>query len=140
MPLCHICEGESIAEGQGKEYILRCYRENKLTHEQYIKNGILHREDGPAFRRWENGYLICEYWQWTGPFHTFGMMQTNYGNSYKRGYKLAIKDLIKSGKIILRFMKRSKLIKKRYEKIIEECVWWSFPGLGKILLELNGGI
>ncbi len=198
MPLCHICEGESIAEGQGCKYIIiRCYLENKLIHEQYIVDKKLHREDGPAVRKWNingvliresyyiNGYLhredghtsriwnnngiliteeycndgrfhredgvaVCEWdnngnlvfkgWSWKGHPHTFGMMQTNSKLSYKRGEKVEIKDLITSGKVILRFMKKTKSIKRRYEKIIEESIYWSFPGLGKILLELNGGI
>ncbi len=111
--------------------------------ERYFINKEYHREDGPALRKWnDHGVLIEETWLWKSLYslHTFGIMQTNLKLSYKRGKEVAMKDLIKAGKIILRFMKKSKLIKRRYGKIIESSIWWSFPGLGKILLELNGRI
>ncbi len=140
--------------------------EGNLTCEEYYINGMLHREDGPALSTWNdngrfevkkwyiNGHYhredgpafivnnghINEEWVFSGPPHTFGLMKTHNGKSFKKGKKVELNDLIKSGKIILRFMKRSKKIRKRYEKNIENSIWWSFPGLGKILLELNGKI
>ncbi len=157
--LSHRINGPSIRRWENKQ----------LKHEMYFIKGLIHREDGSAFKAWndngiliaecyyvsgqyhredgpsqlkwnDNGVLINETWNWNGPPHTFGMMQTNCNNSFKRGKNVKMKDLIKAGKVILKFMKKTKLIRRRYEKIIENSIWWSFPGLGKILLELSGGL
>ncbi len=167
MVFCYLCQGQSIMEGD----IKRCYSGDKLIHEQYFKNGNIHRENGHAHRRWNNnGVLIIETyrvngefhredgpairqwnnhgllieeiwkWKWKGLRHTFGMIHTNFNKSYKKGVEINYNDLIRSGKIILEFMRKTKEIRRRYEKLLEKSIWWSFPGLGKILLQLNGRI
>ncbi len=141
--------------------------EGNLTCEEYYINGMLHREDGPALSTWnDNGQFDVEQWYinghhhredgpsyisnnngkiygvwifWSLP-HTFGLMKTHNGKSYKKGLEVHFNNLIRSGKVILRFMRRTKDIRKRYEKLLEKSISWSFPGLGKILLELNGKV
>ncbi len=117
----------------------RFWIDNKLLTEIYHINGGMHREDGPAYVRYGN--IRQEMWFWSnGKPHTFGMMRTHVNKSFKRGVEVDFKHLVESGKTILRFMKNIKSIRRSYEKRIEKSIWWSFPGLGKILLELNGGL
>ncbi len=116
--------------------------EGNVIFEWYYINGDVHRNNAPAYIEWDSQDNIIKEWYYNkGKFYTFGMQKTKEDNKYfKKGVEIEFDTLLESGKIILRSIKNIKLIKKRYEKILEHSIYWSFPGLGKIMLDINGGI
>ncbi len=126
------------------------YREwdnnEQLIYEQDIVHGEYYRIDGPVWRQWnDKGQLIEQYfikdvYYMMNYRANIDKVQVKYGISYKEGKFLEFNKCVRSCKVIIRFIKQTNTIKRRYEKLLENSIWWSFPGLGKILLKLNGGI